>query len=1167
MTLIERAIRLPVTVTVIVALIVVFGLIGLSRTPVQLTPNVDQPVITVTTRWFGASPEEIVREIIEKQEKVLKSVSGLVEMTSQASEGDGGEAVIRLQFSSDVNKEAALNDVRDKLRQVEQYPAGVTEPVVESTDRFNRDYIAWMIVRHIPDYVPKGPPAPGFDGDIAKLGNFLNDFVRPALERAEGVAEVNILGGRTQEMQVRVDLQRLAARGISIDRLLGALRDENLDVTAGTIDQGKTSTSVRVVGQYTDPSQIENTVIAFVDGGAVLVKDVADVVLDFKKEVGFVRSKGENVVAINAQREVGSNVLTVMDNLKAAIRDVNENILGPTNWGIEVHQLYDQTVYIRQSVGQAANNLLMGGILAGAVLFITLRSFGATIVVMAAIPICVIGTFLGMALFGRSLNVISMAGLTFAIGMGIDNAIVVMENIFRHREMGKDRIRAAIDGAREVFGAIVAATLTNIAVFLPIVFIREEAGQLFRDIAIALSISFVLYLLVAPFVIPLLTTRLLRRMPPGYRHHESHDQGGTLLGRLTQPFARLAIRISDAFYHLTLWLTAGVIRRVVLVVVFVGTSIFLSFKLIPPLDYLPAGNQNLIFGFVLAPPGYSSQEFREMAKTVEESLRPWWTVQQNSPELQQLQAEWRQRMDTQVIPAMEQALAMRRQMMAEQGMPASAIDIALRGEAERLRELKTTPPPQAIDNFFFGNWAGSGFIGINSANDQIVAPQRFIAEQALQPIPGVFGVFLQASIFRVGRGGSGIELTLTGPDNDQVRASAGAVFGALMQAFNTFPQPDPVNFALGRPEVRIQADRQRAASAMVPIPSIRAAGQVAVDGVIIGDYRQAGRSVDLTVTSNVPREQRTPEDLFHIPLTSAEGRIVPLGSVAELITTTAPQQINRVEEMPAVLFNVQLPPGMTIQEAEQIIATQVEAPLREAGVIPPGMRLSTSGAADKLRDFLTAFRPGFILAALVTYLLLASLFENFIYPLVIIMSVPFAMVGGFLGLAILHAYDSQYVLNVLTMLGFVILIGTIVNSPILIVHQALNFRNQGMDRNQAIARSTQTRVRPIFMSVTTTVAGLSPLVLFAGAGSELYRGLGAVLVGGLVLSTIFTLLLTPTLMSLLMDVQSLVRKLLGRGDDKPLSTSTSRPHRDGESVPTPTSDDQQVVTVARLNTP
>jgi hydrophobic/amphiphilic exporter-1 (mainly G- bacteria), HAE1 family len=236
MNIIERSVRLPVTVTVIVGLLMIFGIISLLRVPVELTPNVDQPVVTVTTRWFGASPAEVVRDIIEEQEDVLKTVSGLREMTSQASEG---EATIRLEFSTGVDKDAALNEVRDKLRQVPSYPDDVDEPIVESTDRFNRDYIAWILVRPIEGFEPSGPPRPGFEGDITKLGTFMEDFVKPVLERAEGVADVNVLGGREREMQVRVDLQSLASRGVSIDQFVQRLRDENRDVTAGTIDEGK----------------------------------------------------------------------------------------------------------------------------------------------------------------------------------------------------------------------------------------------------------------------------------------------------------------------------------------------------------------------------------------------------------------------------------------------------------------------------------------------------------------------------------------------------------------------------------------------------------------------------------------------------------------------------------------------------------------------------------------------------------------------------------------------------------------------------------------------------------------------------------------------------------------------------------------------------------------
>ncbi|MEM6315757.1 MAG: efflux RND transporter permease subunit, partial [Planctomycetota bacterium] len=510
-----------------------------------------------------------------------------------------------------VDKDVALNEVRDKLRQVPEYPADVDEPIVTDGDPQNRDYIAWILLKQTKPFGSEGPPAAGWNGQsVTELQDFGEDFIKPALERAEGVSEINILGGREREMQVRVDLDQLAARGITINQFIAALRDANRDVTAGTIAEGKRDTSVRVVGQFETPTEIENTVVAYepTTGAPVYVKDVADAVLSFKKTTSWVRSQGEAVLAINAQRETGSNVLEVMDNLKAALDEVNTDVLGPTNWGLELDQVYDVTVYIDAAVAQAANNLLIGAVLAGVVLMLTLRSVGATLTIIAAVPVSTIGTFLGMAVLGRNLNVISMAGLTFAVGMGIDNAIVVLENIFRHREMGKGRVQAAIDGAREVWGAIVASTLTNVAVFLPIIFIQEEAGQLFRDISVALTISFFLYLFVAPTVIPMLTTILLRRVPAALRGRTDKPQSG--LSKLFAPVGRLQANIADGFGNAIRFLTRGVLIRVALVVVFVGAALLSAWALRPPSDYLPAGNQNLVFGIVLPPPGYSVDEFR-----------------------------------------------------------------------------------------------------------------------------------------------------------------------------------------------------------------------------------------------------------------------------------------------------------------------------------------------------------------------------------------------------------------------------------------------------------------------------------------------------------------------------------------------------------------------------
>ena len=1145
MSIIERSIRQPVTVTVVVLLVVLFGVIGFLRVPIQLTPNVDQPVVSVTTRWFGASPAEVEQEILEEQEEVLKTVSGLRQMTSEAFEGEG---TVRLEFYVGVDKEAALNEVRDKLGQVPEYPQDVDRPIVESVDSGSRDWIAWMLLRPLDNDPAKIKPSGNFSGDVTELQTFLEDFVKPELERGEGVAEVQVLGGREREMQVRVDMEKLAARGIPIDRFVTALRQENLNVSAGAIPQGKRDVSVRAIGQYEDPEQVRKTVVGWSQAGApVYVSDVAEVGIGFKRQVTFVRSEGQNVMALNAKRETGTNVLEVMANLRRQVDKVNQEVLAPRGWGLELHQVYDQTVYVDRAVKQASDDLLIGAALAAVVLFLTLRSIGATLVVCISIPISVVGTFLGMALTGRNLNVISMAGLSFAIGMGVDNTIVVLENIFRHREMGKDRVQAAIDGAGEVWGAIVAATLANIAVFIPVVFIKEEAGQLFKDISIAISISLFLYMAVSPTVIPVLATLFLRKMPGGFVEKGdelSEAPATTLLGRVTRPISRGSAALSHAFYSFVLWLTRGMGRRLALVVVMIGLALGASWALIPPRTYLPPGNQNMIFAFVLTPPGYSVEEFRQMAFHVEKTLQPWWEAKPGTPEMKRLQDQWVKIRDTMMLPAMEGQLAGMKQAMKPEEFAAASGQMV-----QQIEALRHSPPPAGIENFFFVIFQGNVFMGATSADPENVASLQYLFQQATQGIPGTFAIAQQATIFDLGDSyGSAVETNFSGQDYEKVRGAAAVAQGVIMGALNTFPIPTPQNFALGREETRVRPERVRAASAGLATSSIRRAVQVAVDGEVIGDYREGAKSIDLTVMAQRPAGAGV-ERLRDLPLATFTGRVVPLSTVVDFVQTDAPQRIRRIEELPAVTLSVPVQPNQTVQEVEASIWKGVIEPLKQQGVLTPDISIRTSGSAAKLSQFLKAFIPGFILAAAITYLLLAALFESWLHPFVIIMSVPFALVGGFLGLWILHQVQPGVMLDVLTMLGFVILIGTIVNNPILIVHQALNYMREGMEHNRAIALSSQTRVRPIFMSVITSVAGMAPLVVFGGAGSELYRGLGAVVVGGLLVSTVFTLLLTPALMSLMLDLRDGVTRLF-RGR-QPKGPSEPRPPRHADVRPTP----------------
>lgn len=1151
MGLIERSIRQPVAVAVVVLLLVMFGVLSAFRVPVQLTPNVDQPVVSVTTRWFGAQPQEVEQEILQEQEKVLKTIPGLREMTSEATEGQG---TVRLEFGVGVDKALAIDEVEQKLNQVPEYPPDSDRPVIESVDSSARDWIAWILVRPLKnDPANLKPDGNLFRGDVVELEQFLQDFVKPELERAKGVRDVQVLGGRIREMQVRVDLASLASRGITIDSFVEALRGENLNVSAGAIAEGKREVTVRAIGQYDTPEALRETVVGWTGetGAPVYVSDVAEVGIGFKRQVSFVRSQGQDVMALNAKRETGTNVIEVMDNLKAQIAAVNAEVLGPRGWGLELFQVYDQTVYVRRSIDNAGWDLVLGAALASLVLFLTLRSIGATLVVAVSIPISVIGTFLGLALTGRNLNVISMAGLTFAIGMGVDNTIVVLENIFRHREMGKDRYRAAIDGAREVWGAILAATLANIAVFLPVVFIKEEAGQLFQDISIAISISLLLYLFVSPTVIPVLATLFLRKMPGGFVEAgpggPSHaERARTRLGRVTAPLARVAGRMSEAFYRLTLWFTHGVVRRLALVVLMVAVAGVGAWLLIPPRSYLPSGNQNLMFAFVLTPPGYGMAEYRRMGERIESVIRPWWEVgpEEGDTEeqlaakrekLAELQKQWLHVRDTVTVPMMEQQLAAMRAMIPPEAPPGT-FEASAGQMIAQLEQVRQAPPPAGIDNFFYVTFEGLAFMGATSLDATNVASLSYLFSEAGAGIPGVQVFAQQAQLFNLGDSfGSTVDVNISGPDYDAVRRAAGAAQGMIMMKLNSYAIPNPQNFAIGREELRVIPDRPRAAAAGVLPPSVRRAAVVAVDGEVIGDYREGAKSIDLTVVSSTGSsvgEGRmiSADSLRDVPLATRTGQIVPLSSVSILLPTEAPQRVRRIEEQPAVTLSIQIPPNRTVQELQEELFNSVVAPLREQGVISTDMTVRTTGSADKLDSFMKSFIPGFALAALITYLLLAALFESWLHPFVIIMSVPFALVGGFAALRLLHELHPAIVLDVLTMLGFVILIGTIVNNPILIVHQALNYmRNEGLERRRAIALSTQTRVRPIFMSVITSVAGMAPLVVLGGAGSELYRGLGAVVIGGLLVSTVFTLLLTPALMSLMLDAQAWIGGLFNRG--------------------------------------
>lgn len=1047
MKLVDTAIKKPVTVTVGVILLVLFGLISLYRIPIQLTPNVDLAEISVETVWRGASPLEVEREIVDVQEKELKNLEGLKEIKSESRDS---LAYINLLFEIGTRTDEALLRVSNKLDQVKKYPDNMEKPIIKSGGR-REQAIAWIILKALD----------GYTGVLPEEYDFLDEYVKPRFERISGVASSNIYGGKEREMQVIVDPKALAARRITIPELMRTLDIENKTISAGDFDEGKRRYIARTVGEYTGESDIENVIIKRVNGIPVTVKDVATVSLGFQKADVVMRNVGIPTIVMNAVREPGSNVLVVMQKLRESIDELNAGLLKDRR--LKLEQVYDETGYIYSAINLVRKNILVGGSLAVLVLLVFLWNFASTVIVSIAIPISVIGTFLVMTLLGRNINVVSLAGLSFAVGMVVDNSIVVFENIFRHREMGKTRVQAAYEGTVEVWGAVLASTLTTVAVFLPVIFVQEEAGQLFRDISIAISSAVLLSLLISITAIPSLSAKILGKVK-----HETaaKNRSWTPVG-----IARGFVSIVSRFVY---WMCGYISVRLGVIILLISLATGMALFLMPKTEYLPEGNREMLFGILLPPPGYNLAELERIAEVVEADVLP----------------------------------------LVENGQPSE------------LAQKLNLPP---VATFFYVAWGQQVFMGIISKVQERTHELLPYIYNTLRKIPGMIAVVVQPGLFEQGIGeGRAIEIEIKGPDLNKLIELGKQIFGGAMQVLPQAQIRPIPGLDLGNPELRIFPNRDRLTRLGMTTNDLGTTVNALVDGAKASTYRLYGDEIDLVVKRANDSKERT-QDLAGFPIISPGGEKVTLGSLADIRLEEGPTQINHIDSERAITIQVIPPREISLEAAMDMVNERVVAPIKKSGTLSSLYSIHMGGTADNLTRTRLALQWNFILAVVICYLLMASLFENFFYPLIIMFSVPLAAAGGFIGIFLVNRFIAYQPLDILTMLGFVILVGTVVNNAILIVHQSLNnIRDGHMTPRDAIAESVRTRIRPIYMSTITTVCGMLPLVLFPGAGSEFYRGLGGVIVGGLLISTVFTIFLIPALLSLTLDIAAGVKRIFSR---------------------------------------
>jgi multidrug efflux pump subunit AcrB len=1006
MGIIEKAVKNPAGVAVAVAIIVLFGIFSLGKLPIQLFPDIDLPQLSVQANWRAASPREVESEILEPMEEVLQGIPGLQVMEANAFNGG---AYINLQFTLDTDMQATLMDVIGRLNRLPPMPADSDPPIVQLGGGGNANgALTWYFVQKLP----------GTPGKLTDYARQVEDIIRPQIENIEGVAGVNILDGAPEQLQIVIDPYRAAELGLPLTDIAANASRSN-DISGGFIDVGRRQYTLRFEGRY-DPEQLRNQVLEWRDGRPVRLGDIAEIKVDRGLRQDIVVQNGNPAMGVRIDRQNGANVLASLTEVKRVMSELREGPL--KELGLDVQQSFDASVFIQRAVNLVTGNLLIGILMAVGVLWWFLRDIRGTLLIAAAIPVSLLTTFIVLQLTGRSLNVISLAGLAFAVGMVLDAAIVVSENIVRLREAGETPGQAALHGTAEVQGALLASTATTVAIFLPVLFLQDVEGQLFADLALTISIAVCASLLVALTVLPTL--------------------GGSWLTqqKVKSPRADIWAKLTDLLMRAsgTHW------RRTGIVIKLIAIPLFLTWMLFPQLDYLPPVKRDAVDAFLQTPPGATwDMKEKEIVSILVDRLQPY--------------------MDGEKQPALK--------------------------------------------NYYIWMFAGGGTIGARVLDQSRVRElETIMREEILVGIPDFRGFAAQGNLFGGFGGGRDIAVHMQSADESGLVAAAESGQQQLMDAFpganvQAFPPPE-----LSEPELRILPDDARISEVGWNRNAIASVIRTLGNGLWLGEYFDGEDRMDIILKTG---GWDTPEQLATTPVMTPSGEVVPLGELVRVERTTGPGQIRRVNGRRTVSLSISPPENVSLETAVNQVRQDVEPLLRAA--LPDDGTIVYGGSADSLSDAIRTMSSNFLLALVILFLLMAGLFRSVRDSAIVALTIPLAGVGGVLSLQLLNLFTFQP-MDLLTMIGFIILLGLVVNNAILLVDQTRRAEREGLNRHDAVEKALSIRLRPIFMSTFTTIFGMLPLVLMPGEGSVIYRGLATTIVGGMICSLFFTLLMLPSLL-------------------------------------------------------
>ena len=1038
----EKIIQHGTLMTVTVLIVCVLGIVAALRIPVQMIPDLDVRVISVRTNWPGATPQDVEKEIVVEQEEYLRNLPNLSRIVATAN---SGRAEIELEFPLGTDITQMLIRVNNALSQVPAYPETVDEPRIYANSFSSNAFMFFSVT-----------PLPGNPRqlDMGLSLDFVEDTVKPRLASVAGISEVGVYGGVERQVQILVDPARLAQRGLSLLDVREALRSRNRDRSGGTIDAGKRQYLLRTVGRFEDLRELSALVLVRRGDTVIRLADVATVQLDHFEEEVVTSFNGNQNLFITLRKESGANVIDIKQDIIREVAAINREVLEPA--GLHILRIADDVVYVEESVANVWQNLILGALLATAVMFLFLRSLKATLAGVVGIPICIIVAFLGLLLAGRTINVISLAGIAFAIGMTLDNSIVVLESIALERRKGAERFRAAADGVRQVWPAVFASTMTTVLVFIPVAFVEQEAGQLYSDIAIAISAAILASMLVAVTVLPTAAARLR------FAGNSLDDTSGRGVNK------HIGARARDATLAVVSTVLATPTSRFLCITIATLASGAIIWLLTPAAEYLPEGEEPKVFAVMNAPPGYSLAAMAEIAADIQSYLKPH-----------------------------------------------------VQADPEPFRRGETDIPPMAYYNLS----VGASYLRIitEPVDAADVDALRDALARKYREYPGMRAFATRGSIITSNNGGTrSINLDIAGTDLGEIYAVAQAAYHRASEVFDEPRiQSQPASLSLAQPMIEIRPRWERVAELGLSGDDIGFFVSALTDGSYVDEFFMADDKIDIYLYSEAGRDVDL-DKLSQLPVYTPAGEVLPLGALVEIVETVDTNSLRRVNGRRTVTLNIIPPRSIALETGVAQVQQELVAYLREKGEIPANVDVVISGAADQLDATREALASNFLVALLVIYLLMVAIFNHWGYPLLIMTSIPLGIAGGIVGLALLNGVGgllpwvglSAIVqpFDMISMLGFLILMGTVVNNPILVVHRAVqNVQEQGMDALAAVTEAVEVRLRPIAMSTITTLVGLAPLVLIPGAGTELYRGVGAIVMFGILGAALVTLTMLPAL--------------------------------------------------------